>query len=96
MHVLIASVLTWLLCTNATNTLHIKLLLYNLFTLDIERVIPVEFSSSNYTVGENRRFFTGTLKTPGYHARAFTVYVVTNGTNANATGEHHAVVCNVC
>ena len=67
------------------------------FTFDIERDVPVKFSSSNYTVGENRRLFTGTLKTPGHHARAFTVYVVTNDTNATATGEHHAVVyCQTC
>ena len=67
------------------------------FTFDIERDVPVTFSSSNYTVGENRRLFTGTLKTPGHHARAFTVYVVTNNTNATATGEHHAVVyCQTC
>ena len=89
-HVLIVSILTWLLCTNATNTLHNKL--YNLFTFDIERVVPVKFSSANYTVGENRRFFTGALETPGHHARTFTVYVVTRDTNATATGQHHAVV----
>ena len=67
------------------------------FAFDIERVICVQFSSSNYTVKENKRSFTGTLTTPGYHARAFTVYVVTNDTNATATGEHHAVVyCQTC
>ena len=52
----------------------------------------MKFSSSNYTVRENKRSFTGTLETPGNHDRTFTVYVVTNDTNANATGEHHAVV----
>ena len=85
--------LTWLLCATTSNTLHAykTVILQTFFTFDTERVVPVKFSSSNYTVRENRRSFTGTLETPGYHARAFTVYVVPSDTNATATGEHHAV-----
>ena len=55
-------------------------------------MIPVKFSSSTYTVGENERSLTGTLETPAYHAKSFTVYVVTRDMNTTATGEYLAVV----
>ena len=84
--------LTWLLCANATNTLYINYYCITLFTFDIECVIPVKFSSSTYTVGENERSLTGTLETPAYHARSFTAYVVPYNMNATATSECLAVV----
>ena len=51
----------------------------------------MKFGSPTYTVGEKQRDFTGTLATPAYYPRSFNVYVFSNSTNANATGECHGV-----
>ena len=91
-HLLITSILTWLLCANVTNSLHTyNYSLQPFLTFDIDCVIPVNFGSSTYTVGEKQRSLRGTLETPAYYPRSFTVYVIPHSTNANATGECHGM-----